>query len=548
MKQIRIIDRYLQLGVIMFFFAACNDEYIPGDTLPEETPGGIAQVALYTNTGEFEKPVTRAATTDENSIQGSVPWVLVFRGDNSNALFFEASRATISNGKLYVELTKTTNISRLLIIANPPDKFFDGTTDNKNFDKASINAALSGKTYSQTLIILNTEKLNSPQTTVPYVGGYLPMSGLIGLNSISNQTTIGTPSNKVQLTRMVAKVTVENTAAGFVMEGFTVIGAKQYGRFIQSAPAIPIGNKVNYFAQLPADPVNGISDGKAPVYIYESSVGETSVIVKGKYNNEIGYYRLVFKETGNNNEINIMRNRWYQFKIKEVKMPGYKTPQDAIIAPPSNIMAELLVIDQNSMEIADNGQYYLGVSNSEFYIYSNSAQINLEAVAITTNAPAGVKTSIEIISANPTNTMVVSSGNIAPDGTVKGTNVKITITGPFTTGTLKITVGNLVRTVKVERKPIMPWGENNLTFTPSYVSARIESKGNGGNGWLTLSTDGVEYTDSEVVRPDRSGTIYLKVSSNETGIARKEGVVYLARKDSEGHLRLHIDQAVLIPK
>lgn len=547
MKQIRIISRYLQLGIMMFFLAACNDEYMPGDNIPEETPGGLTQVALFTNAGEFEKPVTRAAATDENSLQGGVPWVLVFRGDNSNALFFEASRATMSGGKLSVALTKTTGKSRLLIIANPPDKFFDGTTDNLNLDKVTLTAKLSGKTYSQALTILNTTKLNSPQATVPYRGGYLPMSGLVTLNTINDQTTIGTPAGKVQLARMVAKVTVENTAAGFVMEGFTVIGAKQYGRFSQSSPAIALGNKVNYFAQLPADQVSGISNGKDAVYIYESAAGETSAIVKGKYNGVTGYYRLAFKGT-NNTEMGITRNKWYQFKIKDVKISGYKTLQEAIIAPPSNITAELLVIDQNSMEITDNGQYYLGLSNSEFYVYSNSAHNNLTAATITTNAPAGVKASVEVLSVNPASSMTVSSASIMPDGTVRGTDLKINLTAQFTIGTLKITVGNLIRTVKVERKPVMTWKETNLTFNPGYVSAKIESQGNGGTGWLTLSTDGVKYAEPEVVRPDYPGIIYLKVGNNGTSIARSGGNVYLARKDSQGHVKLLITQMGVSPR
>ncbi len=547
MKQIRIISRYLQVGIILFFLAACNDEYMPDGTTPQETSDGVLQIELFTNADEFEKPVTRAAATDENSLQGSMPWILVFRGDNNNAVFFEVSRAILSNGKLAVPLTKTNSKSRLIIITNPPAKFFDGATDNLNLDKTIINAALSGKTYGQALSILNTQKLSSPQITVPYAGGYLPMSASRNLNSINEQTTIGTPLNKVQLKRIVAKVTVENTATGFTLEGFTVVGAKQYGRLSEAAPIV-VGNKVNYFAQLPKDPVSGISNGKTPVYIYESSVGETSVIVKGKYNGETSYYRLAFKNS-NNAPMSIARNKWYQFNIKNVKIAGYKTPQDAIVAPPSNIMAELLVIDQSSMEITDNGQYYIGMSNSEFYVYSNAAQNNLTAITITTNAPAGTLTKIEAVSVNPANSMTISSGNIVPDGTVKGMDVKVNLTSLFTTGTMRVTVGNLVRTVKVERKPIISWQETKLTFSPGYVSAKIESQGNGGDKWLTLSTDGIKYSDSEAVHPDSPGTIYLKVSNNGSGnLPRSGGVIYLGRKNSEGHVKLYVNQVSNIPR
>lgn len=544
MKQIRTIKSNLLLGFILLFLAACSQEYIPVDTFSEEDSGGIVKVGLFTGVYDFEKPVSKAAA-DENNPLGSMPWVFVFRGDGNDAPFIEAVQARTTNGRLFVELTKTTDRSQLLILANPPDKFFDGTTDNKNLDKVSINAALSGKTYVQALAgIMNTQKLSSPQPVNPYGGGYIPMSASVTLNNINEQTTIGTPSNKVQLTRIIAKVTIvkENTDTGFSMEGFTVAGAKQFGRFFESASFVQAENTVNYEASAPADPVTGISSGNEPVYIYESLAGETSVIIKGKYNLQTCYYRLAFKDS-NHNLLNIERNKWYEFKIKNVETPGYKTLNEALNSPASNIMAELLVTDLSSMEITDNGQYYIGLSNSQFCVYSNSTQRNLEAVTITTNAPAGVKTSVEIVSANPLYTMSVSSGNIVPDGTVKGTDLKINISSAFTKGLLKITVGNLIRTVEVERKPLMPWTENNLTFTSDYVSAKIENQGNGGAEWLTLSTDGVRYVNSEVARPDNPGSIYLKVSNNESGISlRSGGVVYLARKDAEGHLKLYIIQ------
>lgn len=540
MKQIRIISCYLQLGIMLFFLAACNDEYMPGENIPGENPDGVAQVALFTNADDFERPVTRAAAADENSIQGSMPWVLVFRGDNNNAVFFELSRAIGSGDKLTVPLTKTTNKSRLLIIANPPDKFFDGTADNLSMDETVLMSKLSGKTYAQALAILNTQKLSSPQRSVPYAGGYIPMSASVNLNSINGQTTIGTPASKVQLIRIVAKVSIENTAPGFVLDGFTVTGAKQYGTFLQATSSVSPGNKVHYLAASPADPVSGISSGKDPVYIYESASGETSVIVKGKYNGVIGYYRLAFKD-GNNTELSIARNKWYQFKIKDVKIPGYKTLQEAVTASPSNMMVELLVTDQSSMEITDNGKYYIGLTNSEFVVFSNGEQKNLTAVTVTNNAPSGTFTKVEVLSANPANSMAISSGNIVPNGTVRSTDVQVHLNKPFTSGFLRITVGNLIRTVRVARQATMPWQGTRAIFNSEYVAGKIESQGNGGLTWISLSTDGVKYSSTEVTR-DNPGTIYLKVDPNRSINARDGGVVYLARKNERGHHKIYISQ------
>lgn len=547
MKHIRTICRYLQLGIILFILAACNDEYIPGDTMSEETSEDVILVELFTSAQEFQKPVTRAAMANENSIQGSMPWVLVFRGDNDNAMFFEVSRAIDSNGSLAVPLTKTTSKSRIFIIANPPDQFFDGTVDNLSMDKTLLTSKLSGKTYTQALAILNTQKLSSPQVSVPYAGGYLPMSASVNLNSINEQTTIGSVANKVLLTRIVAKVTVENLSQNFKLEGFTVTGAKQYGGFLQSSLLISTGNKVDYSALSPADPVSGISSGNDPIYIYESAAGETSVIVKGRYNNVIGYYRLVFKDS-NNTLMSIGRNKWHQFKIKNVNISGYKTFEEAIVASPSNIMAELQVIDQSSMEINDNGQYYIGLTNSEFIVYSNVAQNNLTAVTVTHDAPLGIFTKTEVLSASPVSSMSISVGNIIANGSVGGTDIKINLKQEFNNGSIKLTIGNLDRVVQVKRIPMVMWQESNIVFNPGYVSAKIDSQGNGGSSWLTLSTNGVNYTDNEVTRLDNPGTVHLKVGNNSGNLLRSGGVVYLARKDSQGHSKLYITQSAYMQR
>lgn len=538
MKRKITIRGPLLLGVALLFWAACSERYLSCDAVPEIPAGGVVEVGLFLNAGKFEKPVTRTQASDEDDPVGTMPWVLVFRGDTDEAVFFEASRALISHGKPAVPLTKAAGRSRLLIIANPPDTFFDGTTDGMYFDKTGITNVLSSKTYAQALTILNTPKLGSAQPVNPYGGGYIPMSASVDLNGIDEQTTIGSPGGKVLLIRIVAKVTVESTAADFILEGFTVTGAKRYGRLIQSAPLVPSGNTVDYALPYSTD----------PLYIYESAAGETSVILKGRYGSETCYYRLAFQD-GNGSLLGIARNKWYQFKIKEVTAPGYGTVGEALAAPPSNIVAELTVIDQNAMEITDNGQYYVGLSNSGVIVYSNTAQSNLTAVTVITNAPAGTPTGTEILSVSPANSMSVSSESITPTGADYSAEVKITTSNLFSTGTLKITVGNLIRTIKVERRPVISWAGSILAFDPGYVSARIADAGTGSSGWLQVSVDDSKYVDTEVVRTDSPGTIYLKIDRNEPGsLSRGGGVVYMARKDAEGHLKLYIDQLAGIPR
>ncbi|WP_139822869.1 hypothetical protein [Massilibacteroides vaginae] len=535
------LKKYYLLGFILLLLTACSEEYDLTDMKPVDTAESTVLVELFTHTGDYQTPTNQQTRTFRGGLSEAMPWVIVFLGDTDQAMFSQVARATKSGNKMVVSLTETTVKTRVMIIANPPAVFFDGTIDNTPLSKDALTSKLTGKTYNEALSILNTPKLQSPQKSIPYAAEDIPATLSITLNKIDNNTAIGTAANKLSLIRVVAKVTVENNSPDFVLEGFSVIGASQYGRLIPSNTFTTQVDKVNYLAAPPHDSICGISSGE-PIYIYESLAGESSVIVKGSYKGQSGYYSLLFQDA-NKNSFNLIRNKWYQFKLKEINTAGYKTIGEALNAPPSNIFSTITVIDQNAMEITDNGQYFIGLSNSEFIVYSNTKQDNLTAVTVSYNAPTGVLAQTKVVAASPAGSITIAKGLDQPNGTNNTSEVKLNLAANFSKGQISIAVGNLERIVQVKRMSPINWIGEIVTFKDNYVSAKIESQGITDSTWLHLSTDLLHFVDTEVVRLDTPGTIYLKTSMNPllTRI-RKGGIIYLSHKEKNGRIKLYLEQ------
>lgn len=71
--------------------------------------------------------------------------------------------------------------------------------------------------------------------------------------------------------------------------------------------------------------------------------------------------------------MSLERNKLYTFTINKVHGPGFDTVADAKVSKPSNTALDysVLVDDSNTYEIIANNDYYLGVSNSVFFAYTN---------------------------------------------------------------------------------------------------------------------------------------------------------------------------------
>ena len=553
----------------ILLFGACTFEM---EDDPTPVGPGEVSLGLYTEGGNFRVPTTRGAI-DESEELGTMPWVLVFRGTTDAAVFYEAKQAVADgSGGAKVTLRTTIDPSRILILANIPTgaSFFDGTTQTV-FSETALNTACATKTFAQVVDnLLYTAPLATTSggttTSIPYDGGYLPMSAVTDLNTIDETSTIGTNSSKILLKRAVAKVTVDatvaNTADGFVLSGVSVVGSRRYGRFHQLAsgtvPTLATTGWVNYLTSTPDVIVSasGNTTTNSPIYVYEgASTDGTVVIVKGTLpglgSANPQYYRLSLTNTAGT-ALAIERNKHYKFEIKSVSGGGYTSMTDALAATgtSNNLTATVEVTDLSSHDIIDNGQYYLGVTNSEFMLYSNDAVTtadNMVLTSVASDAPSSQTVTVIPSVTGGSGTFTVSVASSIPNTTAQDV-VIAQMDASVTAGQVIVRVGNLTKIIQVSRKSTLIFAANTVEFANEYVSAEVASQGTGGSDWLSLSLDGTTSQGGSVTQPSTAGSIYLKTTVNVAwtgGTTRTGGEVYLARHDKQGRVKVNIHQAVV---
>ena len=547
--------RYLTLAFTLLFLA-CGEEplYNGGDILPP-VPEGKVRIGLYTNSNDFQQPVSRAAI-DENSVTGvtdRMPWVFVFSGTGASATFVEVKQSAPLGDPVvpHVVLSKHDNPVEMLLLANAPDWFYDGSLA-LDFSEANLAATLSGTTLSEASALLRTIDI-AASSAIPYNNAYLPMVGGLSLpDGINNTTAVGSNDSKVEMTRVVAKVTVAESADNFTLDHWTVIGAKRHTLFFDATAAA--GNLMDF------DDATVDGGESNPFYLYASAVGETAVIVKGTYNGIANqYYKLALKDAANGNPISIQRNNWYKLKVITVNMPGHASLEAAKAAVPTNdIVAVVSVVDLNAHDVTDNGDYYLGLSNSQllFYGLPESAELPYTAVTVSTDATAtaiGGVNSVALSNVVGRLTLATTALSLSADGVVPGiTDIKFSTVGSdFTSARIVIRLGALTRIVEVYKASdglTFVGGGTKLDFQGNdiYTTANLASPAEA--LWLSFSPDGVNDVGGNYVQPDVAALtpIYLHAPDNiaKNGAVSRSGEVFLSRID-DGRAKVYVRQLAL---
>ncbi len=554
----------IAFGIAALSLGGCVTDVHKGGKPNPVGGDGKLRLELFTRMPDYVRPATRTGEAQEEAL-GSTPWVIVFSLSNSDYLYTEAAQAYTMAGKIFVDLTPTDIDSKLLVIANPQEKFTAAAAATEyEFTNANFDLLLTGKTLAETCGMLHTRTLSDPQTAVPFAGITpetqlpLPMSGIYpatGTTAIDRNTSIS-----VALTRAVAKVVVTSSALNFTLEGATVLDAPRRGRLHQLGTALKTNaasDRTDYLAAAPnevkgiaAVPEESQTTETNPIYVYESAKGDanhTHVIVQGLYNNETNYYKLSFRDpaataSNPNAALDIERNNIYTFRIMNVLRAGYTDLDDAINAARSSnedIVWRIDVTDGNSHDIIDNGEYYLGVTNSRFIVYGDGAQSGRHAFTVTTNR-AGALTDNSITASEGLTVVAPANGKIS-HGNPGTTEVRLDFDAGFTTGTVTLRLGDIIKVVTVEKRASLAGAQSRMAFEGDYLTARVEH----GLEWLTLSADGVAGNGSHIAAT--GGNIYIHPAPyyGASGSAAREGVVFMARTDdSGGRIKLDIAQNV----
>jgi hypothetical protein len=544
--------RLLKTAVIaaaLLPLTSCIRDVTPGP--PDPVAGGGVRLELHTRAPLFDIPSTRTGAATEELPDAQPLWVLVFELTDKGTLYREAAVTSGSGDQRTVTLMSRPGECKLLILAGTE---VAGLDSEESFDALLIREG-EGVSLTEAYGLLEMPRLASPQTTVPFTpGGVIPMSGLHTVAAINEATQLGTAESRIALTRSVAKIVVENSATGFTLEGATVANAPAKGRFHNpgSTPMAADGLTDYKTTSGLASDIAAAAAGTGetlqttaanPIYLYESPAGVTSIIVQGEYGGERGYYKLAIRRVYGGQTVGVVRNSIYRVNITAVKRPGYQTLQEAIDArDPSNqdIDWKMEVNDGYAHEIVDNGEYYLGVSNSEYILYADQslASGHLAFVA-TTNA--GDKSTLSVTASGDGLTATASTSGGGVYNVMVGMDDEEFVPGE--SGSVTVRVGNLKMNVYVRRRaaiagalPYLEFSEPRPGADPDadpagsgFVAAEITS----GTGWLGLSPT-IEDTDVETYINQTGGSIFIHpVANYGTGATPKiDGTVYLSRYDN----------------
>ncbi|MGL5919934.1 MAG: hypothetical protein ACRCZQ_05480, partial [Bacteroidales bacterium] len=267
-----------------------------------------------------------------------------------------------------------------------------------------------------------------------------------------------------------------------------------------------------------------------------------------------GYYKIrVRYGADSDKKYDIRRNTHYRIKLTGIKGPGYATKDEAEQNGPGNIEYTITVTDENSHDIEiTNGEYYLGVSNSEVWFYGfpnpDDGVENKETEVILTTLTMGISEGNKLPASRSitTTTPGITLKNAQEiDGAQAGQaiDIKAVLSSAAIDGEITIRVGNLLKKVIVKsRKYIKP------DITPSgYI--RVEDvtraiiSGENPNDFLRFSPNASQYPGSATPELDNGGgNLYLCAPDYQDGENLRRAEAFLSRKGNKGRLKVSFTQ------
>ena len=313
----------------------------------------------------------------------------------------------------------------------------------------------------------------------------------------------------------------------------------------------------------------GQSTADKPIYLYESPVSNnTYFIIQGTYEGRNYFYKIAIVDD-NLTLMNLVRNKLYTFTINKVHGPGFDTVADAKVSKPSNTALDysVLVDDSNTYEIIANNDYYLGVSNSVFFAYTNETA-EYEAFRVITDCktifPNSNKISDERSLADyayrlvsPFGISIAGAGSSDPNVTPVNVEVKNYLqfydefqfnqegTALRQNAYITLKLGNLEKQIHINQRKAINAGGETIQYMPTTnrdpqyrkvnytcLSGYVEDNAvYSPKNWIKLRpSSGEERNDTDNITVD-DGAIFIEVLPNP-GTDTRNGIVYLTTIDN----------------
>lgn len=456
--------------------SACVDEQsdIKAPEYIADVPEGKAKIVFDLCTDDFQKPVVK-------SIQ-DVPlglYVLSFRLENNggvtDTIFTELANIDRFPGVFFTYLNQSSDPHLLVFVANASNLLKKMIREHNLISKKYGEVmpyfafgSLSIDSHGHGL-----EELPNPCGNVPFDRREddIPSWAKIKVDKIEPGTSILEP---VFLKRIACKIYIDareaNKKNDFTLREFTVLGVPSRG-YIDNDGAASIHfpeNTVDYGSTtvLPDGAttltpiINTIQHNmtetgqqERPIYVFpfrkdDDRGGVYNVIFGGYFgfdNHNIRYFRLEMKtETSKLTRQNVV----YRINILSVNNRGYRTIKEAIDNPPATGIVADITVAESAQDIIANSHYYMGLSNSNYYLCDDGAQKE-QVVATLSYGSNGVGTSQLLKSLSwDGEGLSVPTVNWNDNRAVE---IKAHFQQHFTEGVITIKIGELSKDIKVKR-------------------------------------------------------------------------------------------------
>lgn len=277
-----------------------------------------------------------------------------------------------SNGSYTIKVNAPKEASYIQVVANAD------VTDEEAVDLQDISKAAE----------------RTPSLTLPVCWGSIGVTDLL------------TPANaKISLLRSNAKITlnVADDIKGIFPEESAGLIIKNTAKKTAIAPkgnTEPTDEGLTTTTEFCSENVGGGSS--RVVAVNETSIGKANIIIKAKYNNVEGYYKVALYKNDKKSQYALLRNHTYTITVTKVNDYGFSSLEEAINAQPENrIEAEIKDDNPAITNMIACKDYELGVcDNLSLKATETEATITLVTTLSSATSADGKLYGVDINSAN----------------------------------------------------------------------------------------------------------------------------------------------------
>lgn len=390
---------------LIFMLFSCVDEH----ELKLKPGGGKEAMVTFTLQLPGKKSAATRALSEKDENEVAEINVLVFKPNGGEYMYAERCSGS--------DITTDTGNSRMKTFSV---KLKQGTFDvvilanaHNVIRSASLEGLLKDEALAQLKVAMPADGKWPVGTFKPF-----PMWGNVGNITIAENTDL-TGSNRIKLTRMVARVDVQ--IAGEAVNSFKLTRVDIYNYHTEGmlVPGVTDWDEVsdpdNPKVRVPCLPETSVpAEGPVTydetaidaienrcageIYMFEAenhsdaehtrpkALGNRTCLViggiwdatgSGDFTGDTTYYRADFSEKSGTSQkyLDVLRNHHYLFDITKVSGYGHNDSYTAFLSDPVNIEAEVLEWDDAGLgEIAFNGQNYLSVTPGLFEFTADKRQ------------------------------------------------------------------------------------------------------------------------------------------------------------------------------